>query len=145
MKNLFATSNDHVVALLRLVLGIVFFAHGAQQFHGWFHGYGFHSMMRFYEGVGIPAFFAALAIFTMFLGGIGLIVGLLARIAAAGIAVTMLVAVYMVHLPVGFFMNWYGTQKGEGYEFHLLAIAIAVLIMVKGAGALSIDRLIAKA
>ena len=145
MKSLLATSNDHVVALLRLVLGIVFFAHGAQQVHGWFHGYGFHAMMHFYEGMGIPAVFAALAIFSMFLGGIGLIIGFLASVAAAGIAVTMLVAVCRVHLPVGFFMNWYGTQKGEGYEFHLLAIAVAILIMVKGAGAFSIDRLLAKA
>ena len=145
MKKLFATSNDHIVALLRLVLGTVFFAHGAQQVHGWFHGYGFHVMMRWFEAMGVPAVFAALAIFTLFFGGIGLIVGFLARIAAAGIAVVMLVAVYMQHLAVGFFMNWYGTQKGEGFEFHLLAIAIAILIVAKGAGALSIDRAIAKA
>jgi putative oxidoreductase len=94
--------------------------------------------------MGIPGVFAFLAICAQFFGGLGLIVGLLARIAAFGIAVTMAVAVLKVHLAVGFFMNWYGAQKGEGYEYHLLAVAIAILIMVKGAGALSIDRAIAK-
>jgi putative oxidoreductase len=144
MKSLFATTNDRVVALLRLVLGIIFFVHGSQQALGWFHGYGFHASMRAFESMGIPGVFAFLAICAQFFGGLGLIVGLLARIAAFGIAVTMAVAVLKVHLAVGFFMNWYGAQKGEGYEYHLLAVAIAILIMVKGAGALSIDRAIAK-
>lgn len=146
MKALFATANDYTLALVRLVLGIVFFMHGAQVTLAWFGGYGFHATMHFFTAVlGIPAVFGYLAIVAQFFGGIGLIVGLLSRIAAFGIAMTMLVAVLTVHLHNGFFINWSGTQKGEGFEYHLLAIAICVLIMVKGAGALSLDRLLAKA
>ena len=146
MKSLFTTSDDRVLALVRLVLGVVFFLHGAQVTLGWFGGYGFHGSMQFFtHTMGIPAMFAFLAIMAQFLGGLGLIVGFLSRIAAFGIAVVMLVAVAKVHLAVGFFMNWGGNQKGEGYEYHLLAIAIAILIMVKGAGAFSVDHAISKA
>lgn len=145
MKSLFNTSNDHTLAVCRLVLGIIFFMHGAQKTLAWFGGYGFHSTMNFFTTqMGIPAVFAFLAISAEFLGGIGLIVGFLSRIAALGIAVNMLVAIVMVHAHNGVFMNWYGNQKGEGYEYHLLAIAICILIMVKGAGALSVDRALTK-
>jgi putative oxidoreductase len=75
-----------------------------------------------------------------FLGSLGLIVGLLTRVAAFGVAAVMLVATVMVHLPVGFFMNWFGNQKGEGYEYHLLAIAICIALMIRGGGKASIDR-----
>jgi putative oxidoreductase len=96
--------------------------------------------MGFFTGMGVPAPLAFLAICAEFFGGIGLIVGLLSRVAALGIITNMLVAVATVHLHVGFFMNWAGTQKGEGYEYHLLAIALGLLIAVKGGGALSVDR-----
>ncbi|HEX3471495.1 MAG TPA: DoxX family protein [Silvibacterium sp.] len=145
MKSLIATTNDHTVALARLVLGVIFFMHGAQKTLAWFGGYGFHSTMHFFTGMGIPALFAFLAIAAEFLGGIGLIVGFLSRIAAFGIAVNMIVAIFMVHLPNGIFMNWSGNQKGEGYEYHLLALTICILIMVKGGGALSVDHALAKA
>ena len=146
MKTLFATSNDPLLALLRLVLGVIFFLHGTQVTLGWFGGYGFHGTMQFFtHTMGIPAVFAFLAIMAQFLGGLGLIAGFLSRIAAFGIAADMVVAVIKVHFAVGFFMNWYGTQKGEGYEYHLLVIAMAIMIMVRGAGAFSIDRAIAKA
>jgi len=144
MKSLIATTNDHTIALARLMLGVVFFMHGAQKALGWFGGYGFHSTMHFFTGMGIPTPFALLAISAEFLGGIGLIVGFLSRIAAFGIAVNMVVAIFMVHLPNGIFMNWFGNQKGEGYEYHLLAIALCILIMVKGAGALSVDLALTK-
>ena len=145
MKNLFSTANDHAIALARLVLGVIFFMHGAQKTLAWFGGYGFHATMHvFTTNLGIPAAFAILAIAAEFLGGIGLIVGFLSRIAALGIAVDMLVAIGMVHLRNGVFMNWYGTQKGEGYEYHLLTIAFCIVIMVKGAGALSVDRALTK-
>ena len=127
MKNLFNTANDHTLALVRLVLGIIFFMHGAQKTLAWFGGYGFHSTMHFFTvEMGIPAVFAFLAITAEFFGGIGLIVGFLSRIAAFGIAVNMFVAVCMVHVHNGIFMNWYSHQKGEGYEFHLLAIALCI-------------------
>jgi len=133
-------SHDFALAILRLVLGIVFFAHGAQKVLGWFGGYGFTGTMGFFtHNMGIPAPFAFLAICAEFFGSLGLLVGFLSRIAAFGIFCNMLVAVAMVHRHVGFFMDWAGNQKGEGFEFHLLAMAIALAIMVAGAGALSID------
>jgi putative oxidoreductase len=97
----------------------------------------------FTQRMHIPAPFAFLTIAAEFFGGFGLIVGFLTRIAAFGIFSNMVVAIAMVHHNFGFFMNWSGTQKGEGFEYHLLAIAMAVLLMIRGAGAASIDRLIA--
>jgi putative oxidoreductase len=142
-RKLLVTSSDPAITLLRLVLGIVFFAHGAQKMLGWFGGYGFGGTMGFFTGVlHIPALVAFLAILAEFLGGLGLIFGFLTRIAAFGIFCNMVVAVAMVHRHVGFFMNWTGTQKGEGYEFHLLALAITVFLMIRGAGAASIDRML---
>ena len=139
-RQLLRTPNDGVVALLRLVLGVVFFAHGAQLALGWFGGYGFNASVKAFTGMGIPAPFAALAILTELLGGAALIAGFLTRIAALGILITMLVAVVKVHLPVGFFMNWYGSQKGEGYEYHLLAMAVALALVIRGAGSASVDQ-----
>jgi putative oxidoreductase len=121
-------------------MGLVFFAHGAQKALGWFGGYGFSGTMGFFtHTMGIPAPLAFLAICAEFLGGLGLILGFLSRIAAFGIFCNMVVAVMMVHHNFGFFMNWAGNQKGEGFEFHLLAMAMALAIMAAGAGALSID------
>jgi putative oxidoreductase len=139
-----ATGNDFTMTVLRLLMGIVFFAHGAQKMLGWFGGFGFKGTMGFFtQQMHIPAPLALLAIFAEFFGGIGLIVGFLGRIAAFGILVNMCVAILMVHLPNGLFMNWYGNQKGEGFEYHLLAIAIGLAIMAKGSGALSVDRALA--
>jgi putative oxidoreductase len=139
-RNLLSTSNDLVLTLLRVVLGIVFFFHGAQKMLGWFGGNGFSGTMQYFTGpMGIPAVFAFLAIAAEFFGSLGLIIGFLSRIAAFGILVNMLVAIFKVHLPNGFFMNWTGAQKGEGFEYHLLVIVIALAIIVKGAGALSVD------
>ena len=139
------TSDDPAITILRLVLGVVFFAHGAQKALGWFGGYGFSGTMGFFtQQAHIPAAFAFLAICAEFLGGIGLLLGFLGRIAAFGIACNMVVAVAMIHRHFGLFANWYGTQKGEGYEYHLLAIAMALAIMIKGSGALSVDRALSK-
>ena len=144
MKRLLATPNDGILALMRLVLGIVFFLHGSQKMLGWFGGSGFSGTMHFFTGLlHIPAPFAVLAICAEFFGGLGLIVGLLSRIAAFGISVNMVMAIWMVHLANGPFMNWYGNQKGEGYEYHLLALALAVPIMIRGAGAFSVDGALA--
>jgi putative oxidoreductase len=140
-RKLFSTDNDLTLTLLRLVLGVVFFAHGAQKMLGWFGGYGFTGTLGFFtQQMHIPTVFAALAIFTEFFGALGLILGLLSRIAAFGITVEMVVAALLVHVSNGLFMNWSGAQKGEGFEYHLLAIAMALVILVKGAGALSVDR-----
>jgi putative oxidoreductase len=140
IRKLIATENDSATAFLRLVLGVIFFAHGAQKMLGWFGGYGLSGTMGFFTGMlHIPAPLAFLAIAAEFFGSIGLIVGFLTRIAGFGILTNMLVAIALVHHNFGFFMNWTGLQKGEGYEYHLLVLAIAVYLMIRGAGALSVD------
>jgi putative oxidoreductase len=145
MKKLMATSADGSLALLRLILGVVFFAHGAQKTLGWFGGPGFSGALKGFTGyLHIPAPLAVLAVAAEFLGGLGLIFGLFGRIAAAGVAVNMLVAVALVHYQFGLFMNWSGSQKGEGIEFHLLALAAAAVIAVRGSGAWSLDRWLSK-
>jgi len=143
LKRISQTPDDFVLTVLRLVLGVVFLAHGSQKMLGWFGGYGFKATMGFFtQAMHIPAVFAFLAIAAEFFGGLGLIVGLLSRIAAFGITVNMLVAIFMVHLSNGLFMNWTGQQKGEGFEYHLLALAITVALMIRGGGAFSLDRAI---
>src|SRR6266705_3043365 len=133
-RKLFATDNDTATAVLRLVLGVVFFAHGAQKMLGWFGGYGFSGTMGMFTGMmHIPAPLAFLAIAAEFFGGLGLILGFFTRIAAFGIATTMLVAIGLVHSNFGFFMNWSGTQKGEGFEYHLLVLAMTAFLMIRGA------------
>ena len=144
MKRLLGTSNDVALTSLRLVLGVVFFAHGAQKMLGWFGGHGFHGTMGFFTHMGMPAPVAFLVICTEFFGGLGLIVGLLTRIAALGIGGLMIGAIFMVHLPNGFFMNWAGNQKGEGVEYHLLVLAMAAALLLRGAGAFSVDHALSK-
>ena len=140
LRKLMQTRNDSSLAILRLALGVVFLAHGAQKMLGWFGGFGFSGTMGFFtQNLHIPAPFAFLAIAAEFFGGLGLIAGLLGRVAAFGIATNMLVAVLMIHHKFGFFMNWTGKQAGEGLEYFVLAIAAAVVIMMKGSGALSLD------
>jgi len=132
--------DNFALTVPRLVLGVVFFAHGAQKMLGWFGGYGFSGTMGFFtHQMSIPAPLAFLAIAAEFFGGLGLIVGFLTRVAAFGITVNMLVAILMVHHQFGLFMNWAGNQKGEGIEFHLLVLAISFAIMMMGAGAFSVD------
>src|SRR5579864_2656496 len=141
IRKLVATDDITATAILRLVLGLVFFAHGGQKMFGWFGGYGFSATMVFFTGtMHIPAPLAFLAISAEFFGGLGLILGFLTRIAAFGIAFTMLVAIVTVHSAFGFFMNWTGTQKGEGFEYHLLVLAMTAFLMIRGAGAFSVDR-----
>lgn len=143
-KKLLATSPDKTLAFMRIMLGLVFFPHGAQKMLGWFGGYGFSATMQYFTTQAhIPAFFAFLAICAEFLGSLGLILGFLTRIAAFGIIVEMGVAVAMIHSHIGFFMNWFGAQKGEGYEYHLLVFALSIPVMIRGAGAFSIDGAIA--
>jgi len=136
------TLDDWKLTILRWILGFVFFLHGTQKVFGWFGGPGFNGTLHMFTTMGIPEVLAFLAIMAEFAGGLGLLVGLLGRIAAFGIAVNMLVAIAFVHARNGLFMNWAGNQPGEGIEYHLLALAICAAIMVGGSGALSVDRLI---
>jgi putative oxidoreductase len=139
------TDGDWVITIVRIVLGVVFFAHGAQLAFGWFGGAGLQSTIRvFREQLRIPAPLAILAVAAEFLGGLGLLVGLLSRIAALGIAVVMLAALLTVHWKFGFFMNWYGDQRGHGIEYHVLVLVLALVVMIKGGGPSSLDQVLYK-
>jgi putative oxidoreductase len=140
-KNLMATQPRLSLLVLRLLLGGVMFPHGAQKALGWWGGHGLNATLQgFTTHMGIPLVFAWLAVAAEFLGSLGLIVGLLTRVAAFGIGVVMVVAVLKVHMANGFFMNWAGNQKGEGFEYHLLALAAALALMIDGGGKASLDR-----
>ena len=140
-KNLMATQPRLSPLVLRLLLGGVMFPHGAQKALGWWGGHGLNATIQgFTTHMGIPLVFAWLAVAAEFLGSLGLIVGLLTRVAAFGIGVVMVVAVLKVHMANGFFMNWAGNQKGEGFEYHLLALAAALALMIDGGGKASLDR-----
>src|SRR5215210_1311038 len=144
-QKIIRTDDDKVLTLLRIALGIVVFPHGAQKLLGWYGGFGYSGTMGFLTGMmHIPYPLALLVIAAEFFGALGLIVGFLGRIAALGIAVNFIVVVLLVHLPNGFFMNWTGQQKGEGYEFFILLIAMAIAILIRGSGALSIDRILSR-
>lgn len=143
LKKLMRTNGDISFLILRVILGIVMFPHGAQKMLGWWGGGGFSGSVGFFTSQGVPAALAVLVILGEFLGSLGLIVGLLTRIAAFGITCVMLGAIFMVHMPNGFFMNWTGQQGGEGFEYHLLVLAITVVLMIRGGGLYSLDRKIA--
>ncbi|MBC5824708.1 MAG: DoxX family protein [Candidatus Eremiobacteraeota bacterium] len=137
------SATDAVLLLLRLALAVVMFAHGAQKMLGWFGGAGFSGTMAFMTSSHIPAFLALIVMIVEFFGSIMLVLGLLTRLWALGIAIDMLVAVMMVHLPNGFFMNWTGQQHGEGFEFHIFPIVIGIALLIAGSGRFSLDDALA--
>ncbi|MCC6484583.1 MAG: DoxX family protein [Armatimonadetes bacterium] len=125
------TARDVGYLIIRLVLGIVFFAHGSQKLLGLFGGEG---PAAFVQQAGVPAVLAWVAMFAEFFGSFGLISGVLPRLSALGILVVMVVAVLRVHLRNGFFMNWGGKAPGEGFEYHILVMAMCLLIVLSGPG-----------
>ena len=140
-KRLLDTSDNVTDLILRLALAAVFFPHGAQKALGWFGGYGIEGTMGFLtQTIGLPWLVAALVIVIELFGSLALILGVLTRPAALGIAAVMVGAVATVHAKVGFFMDWNGQIAGEGFEFHILAVAMAVALLLLGGGAFSIDR-----
>jgi putative oxidoreductase len=142
-RRLIETRNDAVVTIVRLVLAGVMFPHGAQKTLGWFGGYGYSATLGFFTGtMHLPWALALLVILIESAGSVLLALGLFGRFAALGIAAVMVGAVVTVHGHVGFFMNWGGIQAGEGFEYHLLAIALALVVMVRGSGAFSMDRVL---
>jgi len=136
----FQTPHDWALTILRLALGIMILPHGAQKLLGSFGGSGFTGTMQGMTAGGLPWIVAFLVIIGEFFGGLGLIIGFLTRVSAASVGLIMLVAALMVHRPFGFFMNWMGQQKGEGIEFFILAVALALVVTIRGAGAFSVDR-----
>jgi putative oxidoreductase len=143
-RQMFSTATDMHLVMLRVVLGLIFFAHGAQKLFGWFGGPGYGPIMHWFASQHIPAPLAWLAIAAEFAGGLILTLGFLARLSALGIVANMIVATLTVGLPNGLFMNWFGNQKSEGIEFYLLAIVIGWTLVLQGAGPWSIDRAVAR-
>ncbi|HWP92165.1 MAG TPA: DoxX family protein [Thermodesulfobacteriota bacterium] len=142
MNKFFQTEDDLSVLIARLFLGVVILPHGLQKLLGMFGGFGFSATVDFFVNSGVPAAIAFLIIIGESFGAVGLIIGFLSRLAALGITLIMLGAIFLVHLPNGFFMNWSGNQPGEGFEYHLLAIGLALVVLIKGGGKWSVDRAI---
>jgi len=137
---LIRTPADPAAFVARVMLGVTMWPHGAQKTLGWFGGDGFRATIDGMGQQGLPATLAVLVMVGEFLGSIALLVGLMGRVAAASIAMIMLGAIFLVHGQNGFFMNWTGKQAGEGFEYHLLALALALVVLIRGSGAVSIDR-----
>ena len=147
LTTLFHTQADWAGLILRLVLALVIFPHGAQKVFGWFGGYGYAGTMQFFtQQIGLPTPVAFLSIMAEFVGPIALVAGLGTRLAALLIAVVMVGAIVKVHRGTGFFMNWAGKHQAgqEGYEYHLLVIAICAALIVTGGGALALDGLLVR-
>lgn len=143
-KKLVRTEDAWAPALLRVGLGAVMLPHGMQKVLGVWGGGGFRGTMSFFTDVmHIPGPIAFLVIAIEFVGALALIVGAGTRLAAAGIGAVMLGAIATVHAEHGFFVNWFGNQKGEGFEYHLLALAMVGALLVLGGGKASIDRRVA--
>ena len=145
MKNkIFKTNNDWTGLVTRLSIGLILFPHGAQKMLGIFGGYGFSGTMGFFTGtMHLPWLIGFLVILIEFIGSLSLIAGFASRLWSALVIIEMLGAVVTTHLKNGFFMNWAGTQKGEGYEFHLLIIGLALATLINGSGKFSADEKIA--
>ena len=146
MKNkLFNTSDSWTMVVLRVVLGLVVFPHGAQKLLGWFGGYGFSGSMNYFTNtVGLPWIIGFLVIILEFFGALALIAGVTTRILAAFYIVIAIGIIFTSSIQYGFFMNWFGNQGGEGYEYFLLWIGIAIVLLFNGGGKYSFDKLLSK-
>jgi len=119
--------------------------HGAQKLFGWFGGFGFTNTMTYFtQTTGLPWIIAFLIVMGESLGSLGLILGFFTRLSALGLICIMVGAIITVHIPNGFFMNWFGKQAGEGFEYHLLVIGMSIPLLISGGGKYSVDVLIYK-
>ena len=144
LQSLVATGDSFAPLFLRVALGVMLFPHGAQKLLGWFGGYGFTGSMGYFTGsVGTPYVVGLLVILGEFFGSLMLVAGVGTRFAALSIALIMLGAAWQVR-GNGFFMNWFGNQKGEGIELFILAVGIAISLVVLGGGKWSLDSLLAR-
>lgn len=139
------TGNSPALLFTRVALGVVMFAHGAQKVLGWYGGTGFEKTIEVFQAqMNFPAWLTVLLMVIEFFGSLGLILGLFTRLAALGIGTSISVCAYMNHFQNGFFMNWFGNQQGEGFEYHILVVGIALGLFVSGGGLLSADKLLAR-
>jgi putative oxidoreductase len=142
LRRLVSTTGDGAASLARVSLGLLMFPHGGQHALGWFGGYGFGGTFTWMtRTLGFPRPMAALAIVVELLAPLALVLGIGGRLAAAGIF-GLMVGAASTHLANGFFMNWFGglPAGSEGFEYHLLVMALSAVVAIKGSGALSIDR-----
>lgn len=146
MKHLILkTNNDWTGLITRLTVGLIMFPHGAQKVFGWFGGPGFTNEMNFFtETLNLPWLIAFLVIVIEFAGSISLIIGFVSRIWSIAMIVLFVGIIYTAHLEHGFFMNWFGNQKGEGYEYHLLIIGLSLITVINGSGKYSVDGKLAE-
>jgi putative oxidoreductase len=141
LERFLKTDTSQTLLAQRALLGAVMLPHGAQKLLGWFGGYGFSGTMEYFtSAMHIPSVLAFLVIASEAFGSLALLLGLGTRLAAFGAAATMIGAVLTTHWQAGFFMNWFGNQPGEGFEYHLLALALALPLVVRGGGAFALDR-----
>jgi putative oxidoreductase len=138
IEKFFHTEMNWVLTLLRITLGLVMLPHGLQKLFGWFGGFGFTATVGFFQSQGIPVSIALLVILAESFGALSLIFGFATKFCAFGIGLTMLGAAIFVRSN-GFFMNWFNTQSGEGFEYHLLTIALSLVLLIEGGGTLSQD------
>ena len=149
MKNIigyfFQTNDNSLYWIPRIILGLVMLPHGAQKLLGWFGGFGFTNTMSYFtQTSGLPWIIAFLIIMGESLGALGLITGLFTRLSALGLICIMIGAIALVHSPNGFFMNWFGKQAGEGFEYHLLVIGVSIPLLINGGGKFSLDGILHK-
>jgi putative oxidoreductase len=141
-KNMSVSSDSIALLLLRIPLGAIFIAHGSQKLLGLFGGPGLTATLKHFEThLGIPPVFTLLAIIAEFGGGIGVLIGLFTRFSAFGIAATMAVAIFKVHWVHGFFLN---SPKGQGFEYCLALLGMALALVASGGGSWTFDRIILK-
>jgi putative oxidoreductase len=144
IKKITLTENRISPLILRITLALVLWPHGAQLLAGLFGGYGYTGSMAYLQSTGLPYIIAFLVIFLLFFGTLFILLGLFTRAFAAVFILMFIGMIVTVHQPNGFFMNWAGNQKGEGFEYHLLMIGIAIALIVTGGGKLSVDAYISK-
>ena len=143
VKTLATTDNSPAQLLIRLALGVVIFPHGAQKVFGWFGGPGYGATVAAFSAMGFPLWAIILLMVSEVCGSLLLVLGLFTRVWALAIGTAIAICLKTNHLQHGFFMNWLGQQQGEGYEYHLLVLGIALALVVRGGGMLSWDRLLA--
>jgi len=145
LEKLIRTDAGAAQLLIRVALGVVIWPHGAQKVLGWYGGPGFAGTLQIFAGLGFAPAATMVLMAVEFVGAALLVLGFLTRLWALGIGTTITICMFMNHVQHGFFMNWFGTQAGEGFEYHLLVIGIALALLLRGGGMLSVDRALSSA